>query len=115
MKSTPKDKAAEPAAPSKSEKPLTQKEASRIAQEDDEDEDLQAALQDNPQGSSDLEQQESDLLSQLDSFMVESVKLDTLPNPTVGQKSRARSIQKVMTDLEMKLEEIAAQKTPSKA
>ena len=64
----------------------------------------------HPKGSQDLEQQESDMLSQLDNLTMESVKLDTLPNPRIGQKARARSIQLVIQDLDMKLQELASQR-----
>ena len=63
-----------------------------------------------PKGTIDLDQQESDLLTQLDSLMEESLRLKTLPKPTVRDKSRVRSIGTVMKDIEVKLNEIAPQK-----
>ena len=134
-KSVPEVEPAETTRPSKPQKPPTQKEAERAAEEDDENEDLQAALQtslkapgspqipsgaqsSDPKGTSDLEQQESEMMSQLDTLMTELVKLDSLPNPTIVQKSRIRSIHKVISDLEIKLEEVVAQRSmekPSKA
>ena len=63
-----------------------------------------------PKGTIDLDQQESELLTELDSLMEESVRLETLPKPTVRNKSRVRSIGTVMKDVEMKLIEISTQK-----
>ena len=113
--------------PSKPQKPPTQVEAEKAAEEDDQDKDLQAAIHasvqapssphpptgaqgSEPKGPVDLEQQESELLSQLDSLMEESVRLETISKPTFVDKSRVRSIGTVMKDIEMKLNEISTQK-----
>ena len=50
------------------------------------------------------------MLTQLDTLMVELVKLQSLPNPTIVPKSRARSIDSVIGDLEGKLQEIESQR-----
>ena len=114
-----------PSKPQKSSLPKGHDE--KQGSEDDEDEDLQAALQasmkapsspqvasgaqgSNPKGSSNLQQQESELMSQLDTLMTEPVVLDSLPKPTIVQKARGRSIHKVIADLKVKLEEIESQK-----
>ena len=112
--------------PSKPQKPPTHVEAERAAEEDDEDEDMQAAMhasvgaptspltstgaqRSELKGPVDLEQQESELLTQLDSLMEESLRLETLPKPTVMDKSRVRSIGTVMGEIELKLNEISTQ------
>ena len=38
------------------------------------------------------------------------MKLQSLPNPTIVQKSRARSIDSVIGDLEVKLKEVESQR-----
>ena len=43
--------------------------------------------------------------------MEESVRLESLPNPTVRDRSRIRSIATVSDDIEQKIKEIDAQKT----
>ena len=113
--------------PSKPQKPPTQIETEEAAEEDDEDKDLQAAIHasvqtpssphpptgaqgSEPKGPVDLGQQESELLTQLDNLMEESVRLETLSKPTIMDRSRVRSIGTVMKDIEMKLNEISAQK-----
>ena len=77
--------------------------------EDDEDPAFQAAIQESmkaprspqlesgaqsstPRPTMDLEQQESDLMTQLDKLMTESLRLETMTNPTIRDKSRLRSI-----------------------
>ena len=127
LKSASKTRQLELSIPSKPQRPPTQQEAERIAEEDDEDKDLQAAIQasiqapssprppsgaqsSEPKGAVDFDQQESDLLTQLDKLMEESVRLETLPNPTIREKSRVRSIETVMRDIEMKLEEISTKR-----
>ena len=114
--------------PSKPEKPPTQPQAEIAAQEDDEDEDLQAAVHASLQAPSspqppsgaqssapkpavDLDQQESELLAHLDRLMGESLRLESLPNPTVREKSRIRSIATVSDDIEKKVREIEAQRS----
>ena len=97
------------------------------AEEDDDDKELQAAIHlsvqapssphppsgaqsSEPKGAIDLDQQESELLTQLDHLMEESLRLETLPNPTFRDQSRVRSITTVAKDIELKLNEIATQK-----
>ena len=115
------------APPSKPEKPPPQPQAEVTAQEDDDDTDLQAAWRESlkapstPQPESgaqsstpkpvvDLDKQETELLAQLDRLMEESVRLESLPNPTVRDRSRIRSIATVSDDIEQKIKEIDAQK-----
>ena len=117
-----------PNVPSEPQKPSIQEEHGDTQEsEDDENQDLQAALQaslkapsspqipsgaqsSDPKGSSDLQQQESDMMTQMDTLMTELVILDSLPNPTIVQRSRARSIRNVIGNLETKLEEIESQR-----
>ena len=119
---------AKTSAPSKPQKPPVQEEHGDKQESDDDDkQDLQAALQaslrapsspqipsgaqsSDPKGSADLQQQESDMMTQLDTLMVELVKLQSLPNATIVQKSRARSIDNVIGDLEVKLQDIESQR-----
>ena len=114
--------------PSKPEKPPAQFQGHEMAQvNDDEDKDLQAAVHaslqapSSPQPQSgaqsseskpttDLDQQESELLGQLDRLMAESVRLESLPNPSVIDRSRIRSIATVAKDIEMKVNEIDVQR-----
>ena len=114
--------------PSKPEKPPVQLQIETTAQaDDDDDEDLQAAVHDSLQAPSspqppsgaqsseskpatNLDQQESELLAQLDRLMEESLRLESLPNPTIRQRSRIRSIATVASDIEMKVSEIEAQR-----
>ena len=68
--------------PAKPERPPTQLEVERAVEEDDDDKDLQAAIHlshppsgaqsSEPKGATDLDQQESELLTQLDHLMAES-------------------------------------------
>ena len=113
--------------PSKPEKPPAQLQIETTAQADDDDKDLQAALQasfqapsspqppsgaqsSEPKPATDLNQQESELLTQLDRLMEESLRLESLPVPTIRDQSRIRSIATVASDIEMKVSEIAAQR-----
>ena len=103
------------------------KQKKRQKELDDEDEDLQAAIlasrkapsspqppsgaqSSAPKPITDLDQQESDLLTQLDRLMAESVRLESLPKPSIMEQSRIRSIHTVAGDIERKLNEIDAQK-----
>ena len=98
--------------------------------EDDEDPAFQAAIQESmkaprspqpesgaqsstPRPTMDLEQQESDLMTQLDKLMTESLRLETMTNPTIRDKSRLRSIEGVTRGIEKQLEEIAQQRSQS--
>ena len=96
--------------------------------DDDEDKDLQAALQasiqspsspqpqsgaqsSEPKPATDLDQQESELLAQLDRLMEESLRLESLPNPSIMERSRIRSIATVASDIEVvKVSEVDAQR-----
>ena len=115
------------APPSKPEKPPSQPQAEVTAQEDDEDKDFQAALHESlkaptsPQSESgaqsstpkplvDLEKRETELMAQLDRLMEESVRLESLPNPTVWDRSRIRSVATVLDEDEKEIQEIDAQK-----
>ena len=116
-------------APSKSEKPPTQVQVEQTAQvNDDEDKDLQActdmpllqspsspqpqsgAQSSEPKPATDLDQQESELLAHLDRLMEESLRLESLPNLSIMEWSRIRSIDTVASDIEMKVSEIDAQR-----
>ena len=55
------------------------------------------------------------MLTQLDHLTMESVKLDTMPNLTIGQTARARSVQILLKDLDMKLQELAIQREAESA
>ena len=63
-----------------------------------------------PQPVVDLDQQEAELIARLDRLMEESVRLESLPNPTVRDSSRIRSVATVMDDIEQQIKEIGAQK-----
>ena len=96
-------------------------------QEDDEDKAFQAAVYESlkapssprpesgaqsstPQPVVDLDQQESELIARMDRLMEESVRLETLPNPTLRDRSRIRSVATVMDDIEQQIKEIGEQK-----
>ena len=114
--------------PSKPEKPPTQVQVGATTRDnDDEDKDFQAAVHaslqapSSPQQQSgaqsseskpttDLDQQESEQLAQLDKLMAESLRLESLPNPSIMERSRIRSIETVAKDIEMKVSEIDAQR-----
>ena len=113
-------------APSKP--PPTQVEADTI--EDDEDADIQAALQESlklpsspqhesgaqsstPRPATDVDQQESELIAQLDRLMEERVRLEFQPKPSVMDRSRLRSIDVVWKGIEKQLEEIEARRASS--
>ena len=63
-----------------------------------------------PKPATDLDQQESELIAQLDRLMEESVRLESLPNPSVRDRSRLRSIDVVSKGIEKQLEEIEARR-----
>ena len=78
--------------PSKPEKPPPQHQAELVAKGDDDDADLQAALH------------------ELDRLTEESVRLESLSNPTLRDRSRIRSIATVSDDIEQKIREIESQR-----
>ena len=116
-------------APTKPERPPAPTQIEAEALEDDEDADMQAALHESlkapssPQPESGaqsstpkpatVDQQESDLIAQLDRLMEESVRLESLPNPSVRDRSRLRSIDVVSKSIEKQLEEIEARRVSS--
>ena len=116
-------------APTKPERPPAPTQIEAEALEDDEDADMQAALHESlkapssPQPESgaqsstpkpaNVDQQESDLIAQLDWLMEESVRLESLPNPSVRDRSRLRSIDVVSKSIEKQLEEIEARRASS--
>ena len=115
--------------PTKPERPPAPTQIEADALEDDEDTDMQAALHESlkapssPQPESGaqsstpkpatVDQQESDLIAQLDRLMQESVRLESLPNPSVRDRSRLRSIDVVAKGIEKQLEEIEARRASS--
>ena len=116
-------------APSKPERPPAPIQTEAEALEDDEDEETQAARHESlkapssPQPESgaqsstpkpsNVDQQELDLIAQLDRLMEESVRLESLPNPSVRDRSRLRSIDVVSKGIEKQLEEIEARRMSS--
>ena len=116
--------------PSKPERPPPPIQTEVAGLEDDEDADMQAALHESfkapsspqpesgaqsstPKPAIDLDQQESELIAQLDRLMEESVRLESLPNPSVRDRSRLRSIDVVSKGIEKQLEEIEARRASS--
>ena len=116
--------------PSKPEKPppLSQDDSAQL--EEDEEADVQAAIQESlkaptsPQVQSgsqsstlkpmlDLDQQESDLMTQLDKLMAETLRLETMTNLSVRDSSRMRTIEGVTQGIVKQLEEIAQQRSKS--
>ena len=115
------------APPSKPQKPLPQPQPEAAIQKNDEDKAFQAAVYESlkapssprpesgaqsstPQPAVDLEQQEVELIARMDRLMEESVRLEALPNPTLRDRSRIRSVATVMDDIEQQLKEIGEQK-----
>ena len=95
--------------------PLSQDDSAQL--EEDEEADVQAAIQESlktptsPQVQSgaqsstlkpmlDLDQQESDLMTQLDKLMAETLRLETMTNPSIRDSSRMRSIEGVTQSAE---------------
>ena len=108
--------------------PLSQDDSAQL--EEDEETDLQAAIQESlktptsPQVQSgaqsstskpmlDLDQQESDLMTQLDKLMAETLRLETMTNPSIRDSSRMRSIEGVTQGIVKQLEEIAQKRSQS--
>ena len=108
--------------PSKPEKPPPVSQGVSTQLEEDEEADFQAAIQESlkaptsPQVQSgaqsstlmptDLDQKESDLMTQLDKLSAESLRLETITNPSIRDKSRIRTIEGVTEDIVKQLEEI---------
>ena len=116
--------------PSKPERPPAPTQPEVEALEDDGNADIQAALHESlkapsspqpesgaqsstPRPTIDSDQQESGLITQLDRLMEESVRLESLPNPSVRDRSRLRSIDVVSKGIEKQLEEIEARRASS--
>ena len=76
---------------------------------------VQSGAQSSSTGPMDLDQRESDLLTQLDKLSVESLRLETTTNPSIRDKSRMRTIEGVINDIVKQLEEIAQQRLRSSA
>ena len=107
--------------------PVSQDDSARL--EEDEEADVQAAIQESlkaptsPQVQSgaqsltlkpmDLEQQESDLMTQLDKLMAETLRFETIPDPSIRDSSRMRSIEGVTQGIVKQLEEIAQKRSQS--
>ena len=115
------------APPSKPQKPLSQPPPEVATQEDDEDKAFQAAVFESlkapssprpesgaqsstPQPVVDLDQQESELIARMDRLMEESARFEALPNPTLRDRSRIRSVATVIDDIEQQIKEIGEQK-----
>ena len=115
--------------PSKPEKPPPVSHGVSTQLEEDEEADVQAAIQaslkapTSPQVQSgaqsstsmptDLDQKESDLMTQLDKLSAESLRLETITNPSIRDKSRMRTIEGVTEDIVKQLEEITQQRLRS--
>ena len=108
--------------------PLSQDDSTQL--EEDEEADVQAAIQESlktptsPQVQSgaqsstskpmlDLDQRESDLMTQLDKLMTETLRLETMANPSIRDKSRMRSIEGVAQGIVKQLEEIEQKRSQS--
>ena len=97
--------------------------------EQDEEADLNAAIQaslkapTSPQVHSgaqsstlvptDLDQKESDLMTQLDKLSAEALRLEVITNPSIREKSRMRTIEGVTEEIVKQLEEITQQRQRS--
>ena len=115
--------------PSKPEKPPPVSHDVSTQLEEDEEADVQAAIQESlkaptsPQVQSgaqsstlmptDLDQKESDLMTQLDKLSAESLRLEAITNPSIRDKSRIRTIEGVTEDIVKQLEEITQQRLRS--
>ena len=113
-----------PSKPQRPPPPISQAELTQL--EEDEEADINAAIQESlkaptsPHAQSgaqssttrpmDLDQRESDLLTQLDKLSTESLRLETVTNPSIRDKSRMRTIEGVTQDLVKQLEELAQQR-----
>ena len=74
---------------------------------------VQSGAQSSTMGPTDLDQRESDLMTQLDKLSAESLRLETLTNPSIRDKSRMRTIEGVTEDIVKQLEEITQQRLKS--
>ena len=113
--------------PSKPEKPPPSIQTEAEAMEDDEDAEVQAAIHESMKAPSspqlesgaqsstpkpvvNEDQKEAELMAQLDKLMEESLRLESLPNPSIRDQSRIRSIDVVSRGIERQLEEIQARR-----
>ena len=115
--------------PSKPEKPPPVSHGELTQLEEDEEADLNAAIQASlkaPTSSqvqsgaqsstlmpTDLDQKESDLMTQLDKLSAESLRLEVITNPSIRDKSRMRTIEGVTEEIVKQLEEITQQRLKS--
>ena len=116
--------------PSKPERPPPVLQDDDMTQiEKDEEADLNAAIQASlkaptspqvPSGSqsstlmpTNLDQKESDLMTQLDKLSAEALRLEVITNPSIRDKSRMRTIEGVTDEIVKQLEEIAQQRLQS--
>ena len=116
--------------PSKPEKPPPVSHSDPTQLEDDEELDVQAAIQESfkapkspqvqsgaqsstPKPTTDLDQQESDLLTQLDKLSAEAMRLEAMTNPSIRDRSRMRSIEGVTEGIVKQSEEIERQRSKS--
>ena len=74
---------------------------------------VQSGAQSSSMGATDLDQRESDLLTQLDKLSTEALRLETATNPSIRDKSRMRTIEGVTDGIVKQLEEIAQQRLRS--
>ena len=116
--------------PSKPERPPPVSHDDDMTQiEKDEEADLNAAIQASLQAPSspqvpsgaqsstsmptNLDQKESDLMTQLDKLSAEALRLEVLTNPSIRDKSRMRTIEGVTEEIVKQLEEITQQRLKS--
>ena len=116
--------------PSKPERPPPVSHDDDMTQiEKDEEADLNAAIQASlqappspqvPSGAqsstsmpTNLDQKESDLMTQLDKLSAEALRLEVLTNPSIRDKSRMRTIEGVTEEIVKQLEEITQQRLKS--
>ena len=117
--------------PSKPERPPPSIQTEAEALEDDEDAEMQAAIHESmkarhplvhnlnleprvpPKQVVDVDQKEAELMAQFDRLMEESLRLESLPNPSLRDRSRLRSIDVVSRGVEKQLEEIQERRTSS--
>ena len=74
---------------------------------------VQSGAQSSSMGIMDLDQRESDLMTQLDKLSVEALRLETATTPSIRDKSRMRTIEGVTDGIVKQLEEIAQQRLRS--
>ena len=117
-------------APTKPERPPPPIQTEAETLEDDENADMQAAIHESmkqpsspqpeagaqsstPKPATDLDQQEAELMAQFDRLMEESLRLESLPNPSLRDSSRRRSIDVVSRGIERPIEEIQLRRASS--